>query len=148
MKLCWEMLHLEENWAVILRSRVLRGRSCIQHHIFSSLWSGLKNEYNIVKDNTVWLIGDGKNINFWFEYCNGDPLVETLNLSTDQANSFPPKLCSYIHGFHWRIPETLLQQFPSLTLLNSQVTLPTVTKPDKLLWKLNGTDYLTFERSL
>lgn len=34
MKICWEMLHSEEHWAVILRSRVLRGSNCIQHHIF------------------------------------------------------------------------------------------------------------------
>jgi len=145
MKLCWEMLHSEEQWAVIMRSRVLRGSSCIQHHIFSSLWSGLKNKFNIVKDNTIWLVGDGKNINFWFDHWNGDPLFESLNLPAAQVNSFPPKLCSYIHDSHWRIPEVLLQRFPSLRLLNSQVILRTGTKPDKLVWKLNGTSILTLK---
>jgi len=86
--------------------------SDIQHHIFSSLCSGLKNEFNIVNDNIIWLVGDGKNINFWFDHWNGDPLFESLNLSAAQVNSFPPKLCSYIHDSHWHILETLLQQFP------------------------------------
>jgi len=147
MKICWEMLHSEEHWAVILRSRVLRGSNCIQNHIFSSLWRGMKNEYNIVKENTTWLVGDGKHINFWFDHWNGEPLSETLIVPADQANSFPPKLCNYFHDAHWRIAEDLLQQFPSLSLLNSQVILPTVTKPDKLVWKLNGTDILTLKEA-
>jgi len=147
MKICWEMLHSEEHWAVILRSRVLRCSNCIQHHIFSSLWSGMKNEYNIVKENTAWLVGDGKHINFWFDHWNGEPLFETLNVPADQVNSFPPKLCNYFHDAHWRIPEDLLQQFPSLSLLNSQVILPKVAKPDKLVWKLNGTSILTLKEA-
>lgn len=37
LKLCWDMLQSEDQWACILRSRVLRGSSCINHHIFSSI---------------------------------------------------------------------------------------------------------------
>jgi len=70
-----------------------------------------------------------------------------LNVPADQANSFPPKLCNYFHDAHWRIAEDLLQQFPSLSLLNSQVILPTVTKPDKLVSKLNGTGILTLKEA-
>ncbi|RHN47676.1 hypothetical protein MtrunA17_Chr7g0255541 [Medicago truncatula] len=33
LKLCWEMF---QQWADLLRSRVLRGSTCIPYHIFSS----------------------------------------------------------------------------------------------------------------
>jgi hypothetical protein len=48
LKLCWDMLHSEDQWACILRSRVLRGSSCINHHIYSSVWSGIKNEFSTI----------------------------------------------------------------------------------------------------
>lgn len=37
MKLCWELLNSKEQWARILRSRVIRRNSCINYHIFSSI---------------------------------------------------------------------------------------------------------------
>lgn len=52
-KLCWEFLHFEEQWASILRGRVLRG-TCIKHHIFSSIWSGIKSEFSTVMENSTW----------------------------------------------------------------------------------------------
>ena len=37
LKSCWELVQSNEQWASILRSRVLRESSCIHHHIFSFL---------------------------------------------------------------------------------------------------------------
>jgi len=34
LKFCWDLLHGKEQWIEILKSRVLRGSSCINHHIF------------------------------------------------------------------------------------------------------------------
>lgn len=67
MNLCWDTLHSNKQWAVILRSRPLRGVNWINHHIFSSLWSTIKHELPVIKDNSTWLIGNGKHINFWHD---------------------------------------------------------------------------------
>lgn len=53
LKLCWNMLQSEEKWACILRNRILRRTGCINHHISSSIWCGIKAEFQTIKDNTI-----------------------------------------------------------------------------------------------
>jgi len=67
LKMCWDLLQSKEQWAILLRSSVLKNSSCINHHIFSSIWSGIKDEYFVIKENTSSIIGDGKQINFWLD---------------------------------------------------------------------------------
>ena len=43
LKLCWEVMQSQEQWSCLLRSRVIRKSTCISHHIFSSIWSEIKN---------------------------------------------------------------------------------------------------------
>jgi len=76
LKLCWDLSYSKEHWTFILRSRVLRNTTCINHHIFSFIWSGTKNELHGIKDNSSWLISDGNQINFWFDSWCGDPLAQ------------------------------------------------------------------------
>jgi hypothetical protein len=64
LKLCWNILNSDTSWAKLLRDRVLRNRRTIHHHIYSSIWSSAKDEFQTIMDNTSWLLGDGKNINF------------------------------------------------------------------------------------
>jgi hypothetical protein len=65
LKLCWDMFTSNEHWAILLRSRVIRGVGCISHHIHSSLWSSIKSEVQTVRDNSGYVIGDGSKVNFW-----------------------------------------------------------------------------------
>jgi len=64
LKFDWDMIQLDESWAQLLRSRVIRRNSCISHHMFSSLWSNIKNEFLTIIDNSSWLFGNGQQINF------------------------------------------------------------------------------------
>jgi hypothetical protein len=57
LRLCWNLLQSEEQWAIVLRSRVIRKNECIKYHIYSSLWSGMKGEFQTIKDNTGWRVG-------------------------------------------------------------------------------------------
>lgn len=123
LKLCWELLNSEEQWAEVLRSRVIRGNACIQHHIYSSIWSGIKNEFNIVKENTSWVIGDGKSINFWKDQWCGEPIIQILHLTNSQIQNYPQKLCDFVQNDHWAIPNDILQEFPPIRLLTSQVNI-------------------------
>lgn len=51
-------------WAILLKHKVLRGQRIIAYHIFSSIWSSIKNQYNEIKEKSSWLIGNGASINF------------------------------------------------------------------------------------
>jgi hypothetical protein len=80
LKLCWSLLNSDASWALLLRDRVVRKRRVILHHVFSSLWSSLKDEFKVIMDNSVWLLGNGRNINFWTDSWCGNPLIDQLNI--------------------------------------------------------------------
>jgi len=67
LKICRELLQSKEQWAQVLRSRVIRNSTCINHHVYSSIWSGAKSEFQNIIDNSLWLVGDGETINCWFD---------------------------------------------------------------------------------
>jgi hypothetical protein len=64
LKLCWSLMNSPSTWAVLLRDRVLRNGKAIRYHIFSFIWSGIKDEFAVINDNFVWLLGNGSHINF------------------------------------------------------------------------------------
>jgi hypothetical protein len=65
LKLCWTVLNSQSTWAKLLRDRVIRKKKTIQYHIFSSIWSSIKEEFEVITENSVWLLGNGEKINFW-----------------------------------------------------------------------------------
>jgi len=127
------MLHSNEDWASILRSRIIRRRTPINYHIFSSLWNGIKSELSVITENSTWLIGNGKNVNFWYDLWCGDTLQNILNLSDTEANNYPQFVCDFISNFHWNIPHDITNRFPALNLLVRKVTLPLEDKEDLLI---------------
>lgn len=42
IKLCWDFLHSVGPWTLFLKSKVLRSTRTIGHHIYSSIWSSIK----------------------------------------------------------------------------------------------------------
>jgi hypothetical protein len=53
LKLCWTIFTSKCSWAKLLRDRVLRGNNIFQHHIFSSIWSSVKEEFNVIMTNSI-----------------------------------------------------------------------------------------------
>lgn len=81
LKILWDLKNSNEDSALLLRSQVFRGKRVITHHIFSSLWSSIKSEVSTLENNCRWIIGNGKNINFWLDSWCDRPIVSILNLS-------------------------------------------------------------------
>lgn len=42
LKLCWDVMHSKEDWAITLKCRSLRNDAPILYHIYSSIWSNIK----------------------------------------------------------------------------------------------------------
>lgn len=53
LKLYWELLNSEKAWAKLLRDRVVKNGKIIQYHIYSSLWSSIKDEYQVILENSI-----------------------------------------------------------------------------------------------
>lgn len=64
LKLCLDLLRSKESWAYLVKDRVLINEIPIKNHTFSSILSSSKSSHQIVIDNSAWILGDGKKINF------------------------------------------------------------------------------------
>lgn len=67
MKLGWDILYSHDAWAIILRHMVVRQKKTITYHIYSSIWSSIKHNFQTPMDNSSWLLGDGAKIDLWLD---------------------------------------------------------------------------------
>jgi hypothetical protein len=92
LKLCWDLMHSDEDWAKILRSRVLRNGKAINYHVYSSIWSSVKHEVQVISDNSCWKVGNGQSINLWtYSWC-GEPLASSQNIHPNVLFWLPSKV--------------------------------------------------------
>jgi hypothetical protein len=135
LKLCWALFHSRSSWAKLLYARAIRGKKVIHHHIYSSLWSSIKEEISTMFDNSFWLLGNGKDINFWNDKWCGPSLSEVFNIPTHISKNLVSSISDFILNGQWHIPPQLSQRFNNLSLLVQQVTIPLEPTQDLLLWK-------------
>jgi hypothetical protein len=116
-----------------LRDRVFRGRRTIHHHISSSIWSSVKEEYPVILDNSLWLLGNGKDINFWTDNWCGSSLVDLFNIPTQTSQHLSATVSDFILNGSWQFPPALLQHFNFSHILQN-ITIPIEESKDNLLW--------------
>lgn len=73
LKLSWELLSTNKDWAVLLRARHLRHKMSILHYVKLSIWSAIKKILPTLKEHSCWLLGNGKQINLWHDKCPTRP---------------------------------------------------------------------------
>ncbi|XP_058783572.1 uncharacterized protein LOC131658278 [Vicia villosa] len=56
MQLFWKILNVNQHWSILLNGRVKRNGRLIRYAIKSSIWSGIKEAHERVKDNCMWSI--------------------------------------------------------------------------------------------
>jgi len=147
LKLGWELRNSNEAWVVLLRSKVLRGKRTITHHISSSLWSSIKSENNSIDANSIWLIGTGKDIYFWLDPWCGESFVSVLDIPVHLHHNLKARVSDFINDFNWNFPLEVENVFPILKQLALKVTLPINVRKDTLLWKPSNTGVLTFKKA-
>lgn len=122
-------------FVLMLGSRVIRKRRAINHHLFSSIWSSIKDSYSDILENSSWLLGIGDQINFCTDEWCGQPLCHSLNIPAYLHNLLTEKVEDFIANNSWCIPTSVHQLFPNLGQLLCQVIIPMEPKEDHLLWK-------------
>jgi hypothetical protein len=122
LKLCWTLLNSDASWALLLRDRVVRKRRVILHHVFSSLWSSLKDEFKVIMDNSVWLLGNGRNINFWTDSWCGNPLIDQLNIPVHLGHLLSSTVSDFILNGQWVIPPQLCLMFNNLSTIINKIS--------------------------
>ena len=147
LKLCWDLINSTEPWAVSLKSRALRNDKPVAYHIYSSIWSSVKNEYPLITDNTCWLLGNGENINFWSDSWCGNPIGDSFNLPPNITLHLSSKVSDFISNFEWVVPPEVQLKFPQLVNLLNQICIPKVHMEDRLVWKHTSTSFLSLKEA-
>jgi ribonuclease HI len=145
LKLFWELIISNNQWASVLRSRVIRGNGFINYHIYSSIWSGIKSQAQIISQNTRWLLGNGKSINFWLHNWSGISIVNYLHIPQQLHSQLRATVSDFIINHQWFVPLDLQAAYPTLLPYLNQFTIPLEDKEDKLLWIHNSHGDLTLK---
>jgi ribonuclease HI len=133
LKLCWSILTSNCSWAKLLKDRVVRGRKIIQHHIHSSIWSSVKDEFSTILENSFWLLGNGKDINFWNDNWCGCSLADLFNIPPHISQNLLSTVSDYINNGAWHFPNQLLQHY-NFGFLIQRTTIPFADSQDQLIW--------------
>lgn len=134
LKLTWELIISPSQWASIIKARVLRGETPISYNIRSSIWSGLKNNFNTMMENHSWQLGSGTNINFWTSTRLSKPLVELLQIPRSMHSDLTSTVHDFISHGRWCIPSILLQNCSELEREINQISIPREELEDRRMW--------------
>ncbi|KAK8611522.1 hypothetical protein V6N13_131570 [Hibiscus sabdariffa] len=105
----------------------------------SHLWKGISSVWESIRDSLVWIVGDGRTIDFWKDAWLGDlgPLVDYAS-APDIISSMPrvtvADMVDNTGSWRWREVESLL---PSSVLHRLAATMPptNLQSHDFIGWK-------------
>ncbi|XP_026450339.1 uncharacterized protein LOC113350414 [Papaver somniferum] len=114
MKMLWKILNSKEEWAQFFNAKFKDKYGLwITSWKQSSIWKGIKWDWNYLKENVRWTVGNGANISVWFDTWVGDsPLVNQIGFSNLVQNNMNMRAASLLNGRHWCIPPELQELLP------------------------------------
>ncbi|XP_019433239.1 PREDICTED: uncharacterized protein LOC109340119 [Lupinus angustifolius] len=119
LHLAWDMRCDNQDWAIFYRNRFGHYKDPPNRHFKSSIGSGIKENWSITSTNSIWLIGNGENVNFWKENWLGSSLLASVS--------------DFIVNSKWIIPAPINSLFPDVALSLANTTRSNGV--DKLVWK-------------
>ncbi|CAL0332867.1 unnamed protein product [Lupinus luteus] len=141
LKLTWEMLHSNQEWARFFRNRFGHTPNPSTRYFKSSIWPAIKANWHMVHMNSVWIIGDGKTTNFWIDNWLGEPLADTLNIPWNLQKNLNASVADFIIDKSWIIPHSLNILYPQLLDLISNTYIS--SNPDIFIWQKPSDGFLT-----
>ncbi|KAF6147393.1 hypothetical protein GIB67_041213 [Kingdonia uniflora] len=109
-------LNDQDPWTIFLRAKFQKKEGLLtQYYKNSSIWTGLKEALVSVKANFKWIIGSGKDIDFWRDYWGSDiAIIGLLDISADIWKHCTTKLSQIIHQNSWSAPFEVIDLLASL----------------------------------
>jgi hypothetical protein len=118
----------------------------MKHQIHSSLWSSVKAEYNVVLENSHFIIGDGSTINFWSDiWCGDHSLAQSLQFP--DGHMLEAKVSDFIQNHQWHLTPEIEDNFPNLRQIVEKVTIPLEHKPEALAWRESDSGDLSLKQA-
>ncbi|KAF6158195.1 hypothetical protein GIB67_014989 [Kingdonia uniflora] len=122
--------------AKFLRAKFLNKEGLLtQYYKISSIWTGLKEAIVTVKAHSKWIIGSGKDIDFWRDCWGSDSAIyDLLEIPDDIWKHCMEKLSQIIHHNTWSAPPEVVELLGSLGINLNGIILNSSDK-DIRVWK-------------
>ncbi|XP_019435162.1 PREDICTED: uncharacterized protein LOC109341675 [Lupinus angustifolius] len=132
-----------KEWANYYRSRFCRNKEPKTSYIKSSIWPGIKKHWNVILENSIWLLGNGSSIRYWGDNWLGNTLVHLLGIPNQISSALLAKIPNFIHDSAWIIPSCLSRIHPEVCHRILRTPTPASHLPDKLAWLHTSDGILT-----
>ncbi|XP_024156000.1 uncharacterized protein LOC112163980 [Rosa chinensis] len=135
LKRCWEVAEGSSTSTIFLKDRFLKaGLHPKLSSLKSSIWLGLKKQWNVILQKARWLIGNGLKVNFWTDNWMGRPLIDFCYIDASLRSSLREKVSDFIVDHQWVIPQVFTQLFPLMAHRIRDISLPFEPLEDQLVW--------------
>ncbi|XP_019435927.1 PREDICTED: uncharacterized protein LOC109342391 [Lupinus angustifolius] len=141
LKLAWDMLSSNQEWAGFFKKRFGKPKKYYK----SSIWPGIKANLQLAISNSMWLIGDGREINFWNDNWLGRTLVDLLNIPPELHSSLLASVADFTANSNWIIPQELANKFPTIALQISHIFI--CNSKDRLVWQQSNDGQLSLKEA-
>jgi len=118
----------------MFRQRFLSYGRPILHHFKSSVWLGVREHISTVIVHSLWLIGDGSQINFLIDNWLGTPLATIFNIS--HSRQLICTLSDFIIDGKLQLPGCFLMN-PLVEASVQNIVLPVSPLSDQRVWPLS-----------
>lgn len=141
------MISDNDQWAIILKSKVLKSYGTIKYHIFSSLCSSIKENVVLIYNIGVWLVGCGENIKFWMDRWYGPPHIDDTSISFLSSNNIVIllKIAYFFMNGQRLFTSGWYSVFPFLQLRSFPILLP--AELGFIFWPHTLSDDLTLKEA-
>ncbi|XP_019435941.1 PREDICTED: uncharacterized protein LOC109342405 [Lupinus angustifolius] len=82
-KLALDMRTTNHEWAEFYRNRFGCNSIPSSRNFKSSIWPGIRDNWELYNMKFIWVVGNGLSINFWKDNWLGQPIVDQLNIPQD-----------------------------------------------------------------
>lgn len=147
LKLCWELIVSDKQWANLLRARVFSNGVFITQHISSSIWAALKDFTSLVLRNCKWIIGDGCTSKFWTDTWLSKPIVDFLGIPQNLHRLLQARVKDFIHNGCLVLRDFVLHRSVELATEFRKYAIPIESCPGNLIWCPDNSGELTLKRA-
>ncbi|XP_019431129.1 PREDICTED: uncharacterized protein LOC109338368 [Lupinus angustifolius] len=113
LKLAREMASSDQEWAIFYMQR-FKARNKANSYVKSSIWPGIRKNWPTVLNNSVWIVGNGMNINYWCDKWLSIPLIDSLSIPSSLHNSLMASVADFTFHSKWIIPKPIAEKFPNI----------------------------------
>lgn len=108
---------------------------------------GLKLFWNSVSQNTFWMLGNGKRINFLCDNWIQQNIASTLNILESYQQHLQALVANFISKNRWNLPSWFVQKAPILATDIQNTAIPFVPTRDFPVWKPSDSRTLSFRQA-